>query len=190
MNKRLQEVLLIGVGDYIKTLLPITSGGIAEQIKKSSATIRNDLKTLEEMGYIRQLHKSGGRIPTVNGYREFIESKTKYEINSLSQVIIDLSNKVWELKIANLESVEILNVAILPLINNNTLFLTKTNIGSISSNLSAETPLTNEQADIVSNAITGMLRGMTLNEIVCLGQVYINTGPPAQYAIPLLKGGG
>ncbi|MDR1917809.1 MAG: hypothetical protein LBQ05_02365 [Christensenellaceae bacterium] len=181
LSKRLKELLLIGVKDYIKNLSPIASGSIAkkDEINRSSATVRNELKFLEELGYLRQLHTSGGRIPTVMGYKEFMESGIETtEVSSLSNIIIDLSNKIFEIKPDNIENIEILRVSITPLIDGNTIILTKTNAGSINSNIIADTPLTTVQADAISTAITGCLHGLNLEEIVCLGRIYTNPAPP------------
>ncbi|MDR0383913.1 MAG: hypothetical protein LBH47_01150 [Christensenellaceae bacterium] len=189
MNKRLKEVLSVGVKYYVRTLLPITSAIIAETVPKSSATIRNDLKILEEMGYLRQLHVSGGRVPTKAGYEEFMEDEREVkEVNSLSNVIIEISNKIWGLP--NLENYEITAVSILPMIDGRIMFLAKTNAGCITTKIGTETPLTNMQADVASNAIASYLRGITLDELTRLGQIYINTGPPQEKLLLTLKGGG
>jgi transcriptional regulator of heat shock response len=180
LSGRLQSVLMAGISDYVRDLLPITSGAISKktEIAKSSATIRNDLKILEELGYLRQLHISGGRVPTKMGYAEFIEnssSSSKITPNSLSEIIVDLANKVLALRIDNADEVEILGVSIISLLTGGTMFLTKTTAGSIHTNVTLDTPLSNAQADIAGNAITGCLRGLTLGEVVYLGRVYINT---------------
>jgi heat-inducible transcriptional repressor len=143
--------------------------------------VRNELKFLEELGYLRQLHTSGGRIPTVMGYKEFIESGIEpAEISSLSNIIIDLSNKIFEIKPDSIENIEILRVSITPLLDGSTIILTKTNAGSISSGIITDTPLSAAQADAVSTAITGCLHGLSLEEIVCLGRIYTNPAPPSE----------
>ena len=181
LSKRLRELLLAGIGDYIKNLTPIASGTISqkEEINRSSATVRNELKFLEELGYLRQLHTSGGRIPTAMGYKEYMDSgiQTK-EVSSLSNIIIDLSNKIFEIKPDNVENIEILRVSITPLLDGSTIILTKTNAGSISSSIATDTPLTPTQADAISTAITGCLHGLNFEEVVCLGRIYTVPAPP------------
>jgi len=80
MNNRLQELLRSSVEEYIKSATPISSGTIAGKVEVSlsPATIRSDLKTLEQMGLLRQIHTSGGRVPTTMGYRAYIDS-TNYQ---------------------------------------------------------------------------------------------------------------
>jgi predicted transcriptional regulator len=177
----LRELLLIGIRDYIKNLMPIASGTIARktEISRSPATVRNELKFLEELGYLRQLHTSGGRIPTALGYKEFIESGIEStERSSLSGIIIDLSNKIFEIKPNDIENIEILRVTVTPLLDGNTIILTKTNAGSITSNTLTDTPITPVQADAISTAITGCLHGLNFEEVVCLGRVYTAPAPP------------
>lgn len=74
LNKRQQEVLALIVRQYVETAEPVGSRYIARKLDLSSATIRNVMADLEELGYIAQPHTSAGRIPTDRGYRYFIDS--------------------------------------------------------------------------------------------------------------------
>lgn len=63
------------VTDHIRTGEPVGSGAVAARhgLGVSSATIRNDMASLEEMGYLTQPHTSAGRIPTDLGYRFYVD---------------------------------------------------------------------------------------------------------------------
>ena len=74
LNKRQQEVLGLIVRHYVETAEPVGSRYIARKVDLSSATIRNVMADLEDLGYIAQPHTSAGRIPTDRGYRYFIDS--------------------------------------------------------------------------------------------------------------------
>lgn len=76
LSERKKQILCMAVEEYIRDCSPITSGGIkdATELKCSTATLRNELNALEAMGYLRQLHTSGGRIPTPQGYRFYVEN--------------------------------------------------------------------------------------------------------------------
>ena len=67
------------IEEYILTRAPISSRIISENKQKtvSSATIRNELLKLEKRGFIYQPHASAGRIPTISGYREYINLISK-----------------------------------------------------------------------------------------------------------------
>lgn len=76
-NRRQQEVFGLIVRHYVETAEPVGSRYIARRLSLSSATIRNVMADLEEMGYITQPHTSAGRIPTDKGYRYYIDSIMK-----------------------------------------------------------------------------------------------------------------
>lgn len=75
MDDRKQKVLLAIVQDFIATAEPVGSRTIAKKygLGVSPATIRNEMADLEEMGYIEQPHTSAGRIPSVRGYRYYVD---------------------------------------------------------------------------------------------------------------------
>ena len=74
MNRRL-EVLRAIVEDYVATEEPVGSKSLAARhsLGVSPATIRNDMATLEQEGFITQPHTSAGRVPTDKGYRLFVD---------------------------------------------------------------------------------------------------------------------
>lgn len=76
LGARKAAVLRAVVEEYVRSGEPIGSETIAERydLGVSSATIRNDLAALEEMGYLTHPHTSAGRIPTDLGYRRFVDS--------------------------------------------------------------------------------------------------------------------
>ncbi|MBK9925665.1 MAG: heat-inducible transcription repressor HrcA [Anaerolineales bacterium] len=74
LTDRQRTLLLLIIRDYIDTAQPIGSKRLLEhyQLNLSSATIRNEMAALTEMGYLRQPHTSAGRVPTEDGYRYFV----------------------------------------------------------------------------------------------------------------------
>ncbi|MGW5717375.1 heat-inducible transcriptional repressor HrcA [Amycolatopsis sp. NPDC003865] len=83
-DERRFEVLRAIVADYVSNQEPVGSKAIVERhnLGVSSATVRNDMATLEEEGYITQPHTSAGRVPTDKGYRLFVDRLS--EIKPLS----------------------------------------------------------------------------------------------------------
>ncbi len=75
LDDRKAKILAIVVDEYIKTGEPVGSKAISKHpdINVSSATIRNDMAYLEQLGYLTQPHTSAGRVPTYNGFRVYIE---------------------------------------------------------------------------------------------------------------------
>ncbi len=74
-DERRFAVLRAIVADYVSNQEPVASKAIVDRhnLGVSSATVRNDMASLEEDGYITQPHTSAGRIPTDKGYRLFVD---------------------------------------------------------------------------------------------------------------------
>jgi len=74
LSERQQTLLLLIIRDHIESAQPIGSQRLVDHyhLKLSSATIRNEMSALTEMGYLRQPHTSAGRVPTEQGYRYFV----------------------------------------------------------------------------------------------------------------------
>ncbi len=76
LNDRQKKILKAVVEDYITSAEPIGSRHIAKKtdISLSSATIRNELADLEDLGYLVKTHTSSGRVPSDLGYRTYVDS--------------------------------------------------------------------------------------------------------------------
>jgi len=75
IDDRKLRILQAVIADYISTAQPIGSRTIAKKYKLgiSSATIRNEMSDLEEMGFLKQPHTSAGRIPSEKAYRLYVD---------------------------------------------------------------------------------------------------------------------
>ena len=74
LTERQKTLLILIIRDYIESAQPVGSKRLAEHyhLRLSTATIRNEMGALTEMGYLRQPHTSAGRVPTEEGYRYFV----------------------------------------------------------------------------------------------------------------------
>ncbi len=74
LTERQKTLLLLITRDYIESAQPVGSKRLVEHyhINLSTATIRNEMAALTEMGYLHQPHTSAGRVPTEEGYRYFV----------------------------------------------------------------------------------------------------------------------
>lgn len=77
MDERKKSLLKEIVENYVKTVKPVGSKSLCKKLKCSSATIRNEMAILENMGYIEKNHISSGRIPSELGYRYYVENLMK-----------------------------------------------------------------------------------------------------------------
>ena len=190
-NKRKQEIVLVAVDEYIKTAQPITSGQLNLHFKDiSSATIRNELNALESMGYFKQLHTSGGRVPTSLAYKEYVNSllnNDELNYDSIKDVITSYENKSVSListlttlakrlsKATNcpavlvqhgLQNLEIVNIQIIPLIQKDALLLVETNAGIIDDNISLDPNIDRPACVEASDYLTKHFKGKTIKYMV------------------------
>jgi heat-inducible transcriptional repressor len=75
LTERQKIVLALLVRDYVETAEPISSGRLVANyhLDFSSATARNEMAALEQRGYLFQPYTSAGRVPTINGYRYYVQ---------------------------------------------------------------------------------------------------------------------
>lgn len=87
LTERKKKILRAVVESYIRTAEPVGSKAILEltELKVSSATIRNELADLTEMGYLEQPHTSAGRVPSPKGYRLYVNELMEEQRLSLEE---------------------------------------------------------------------------------------------------------
>jgi heat-inducible transcriptional repressor len=100
LDERSRKVLMAVVESYIQRLDPVGSRHIAKKygFDISSATIRNVMADLEELGYLLQPHTSAGRIPTEKGYRFYVNNILEEAIKVNESFIKDLIKKLQDIK--------------------------------------------------------------------------------------------
>ena len=88
LNDRKKQILQAVIEEYINTAEPVSSGTLVEKygLEFSSATIRNDMADLEKEGYLEKPHTSAGRIPSVKGYRFYVDELLNDENISLDEI--------------------------------------------------------------------------------------------------------
>jgi transcriptional regulator of heat shock response len=81
MTEREEYILDLVVEEYVKTAMPVSSFHLIESygLDFSSATIRNELASLEREGFLEHPYSSSGRIPTDKGYRHYVNKLLKRE---------------------------------------------------------------------------------------------------------------
>ena len=110
MGERQNKLLKAIVESYIKNVKPVGSKSLCEMFNCSSATIRNDMSYLEELGYLEKTHTSSGRIPSEKGYNYYVENLMKPKeitgedfmklqtiLNNKELVLTDAINKCMEI---------------------------------------------------------------------------------------------
>lgn len=99
LDERKRKILKAIIQNYMETGEPVGSRTISKysDLKLSSATIRNEMSDLEEMGYIVQPHTSAGRIPSDKGYRLYVDQmlqEKEQEVTELKELMIQRTDKM------------------------------------------------------------------------------------------------
>ena len=186
LSERKIKILNIAVEEFIKDSAPITSGSVKDKtaLNVSTATLRNELNALEAMGFLKQLHTSGGRVPTAQGYRFYVENllkdvkATNKELEEIKSVIKNRTQSLSEMigKIAKLiskatnyptvvmmngiENLVLSEFKIIPLLDEKCMVLIGTNYGYISNTM--DFSATMENCQDASNYLTKYFKGETM----------------------------
>ena len=99
LDERKMKILKAIIQNYLETGEPVGSRTISKysDLKLSSATIRNEMSDLEELGYIIQPHTSAGRIPSDAGYRLYVDELMKSkdrEVTEMKEFMIQKVDKM------------------------------------------------------------------------------------------------
>lgn len=112
LTDRQHKILKMIVEEYIKTIHPVGSKSICEILDCSSATVRNEMMELEEMGLLEKTHTSSGRIPSEKGYRYYVDYLIEPETMStedIGRLDLILRNTSLKLSDAITKSMEIIS---------------------------------------------------------------------------------
>jgi len=106
LDERKMKILQAIIRNYLETGEPVGSRTISKytDLNLSSATIRNEMSDLEELGYILQPHTSAGRIPSDKGYRLYVDqmlaekeerlNQTAQEVKEMHQMLLEKEDKM------------------------------------------------------------------------------------------------
>ena len=102
LGERKKTILKAIIQTYLETGEPVGSRTISKyaDLNLSSATIRNEMSDLEEMGYIVQPHTSAGRIPSDKGYRFYVDQMMEYkerEVTEMKELMIQKQDKMEQI---------------------------------------------------------------------------------------------
>ena len=105
LTDRKKHILKVVVEDYIQTAEPVGSKTIAAEMggSVSSATIRNELADLVELGYLEQPHTSAGRVPSPKGYRLYVNELMEQQRLSLAET--EKINQSLQMKMEELDHI-------------------------------------------------------------------------------------
>lgn len=189
LDARKEKILKAIIQTYLETGEPVGSRTISKysDLKLSSATIRNEMSDLEEMGYIIQPHTSAGRIPSDKGYRFYVDQiirEKESQVNEMQEIMIQRVDRV-ELLLKHMAQILAANTNYATMISGPTSNLTKLKFiqlskveekkllivvvveGNIIRNsfVNLEEDLTNEDVLNLNILLNNSLNGLTIQEI-------------------------
>ena len=192
LDMRKMRILQAIIDDYILTATPVGSRTVSKKsdIALSSATIRNVMSDLEEMGYLEQPHTSAGRIPSEKAYRLYVnsimhramltESEQRFiqncysnTINKVDEIVRQtawvLSNmtKYTSLVLSpNINAVKLKHIQLVPVTEGKALVVIVTDAG-ITRDYMIRVPrdITAEQLERISRILTERLRNKRLDTV-------------------------
>ena len=190
ISEREKEILKVIVEEYIKTAKPISSSEICKIVKCSSATIRNEMVYLSDLGYLEKNHFASGRVPSEKGYKYYVDNLMKPKdmtgedmlklqtiFNNQSLALSDTIKKSIEIvsEITNYTSIvlgtnassnKLKTVEIVPLEENKILTLVITDKGVVEhKNLYLPSTISTLEVKKTVELINKLLVGTPINEI-------------------------
>lgn len=192
LDERKRKILNAVVYRYIMTGQPVGSKALAETLNLgiSPATIRNELSSLEDMGYLYQPHVSAGRVPTYLGYRFYVDNLTgriRLGVEERRAILALFSSKTRELEQLLQETTHLLSrltraaaMVIAPRLDRNSfkhidlvslrddliLMVVITDTGRVEKmTLSLESPVKPEDIEMVQNYLNEKLSGKKLDQL-------------------------
>jgi heat-inducible transcriptional repressor len=216
LNERKRKILNTIINEYISSAEPIGSRHIAKHadLGLSSATIRNEMADLEEMGYLEQPHTSAGRIPSDKGYRFYVNElmggyeATQQDIDILSaamtvkihqfdkvirqasMLLSKLTNYTAFLMAPEIKHGAIKTIELIPIDNTTMLIVLVTNEG-IMKNKRIIIPkgINSEYIPKISSVLKETLSGLSLDEIGVkkINEIKIALGSNEEMLFPVLE---
>ena len=103
LDNRKRKILQAIVEEYIETSEPVSSGSLVqnEELHCSSATIRNEMAELEQIGFLEKPHTSAGRVPSEKAYRYYVDELLRED--NLSRKEMEMIREMLEAKVNGLE---------------------------------------------------------------------------------------
>ena len=190
ITEREKEILKVIVEEYIKTAKPVSSSAICKLIDCSSATVRNEMVYLSDLGYLEKNHFASGRVPSEKGYKYYVDNLMKPKdmtgedmlklqtiFNNQSLALSDTIKKSIEIvaEITNYTSIvlgtnacfnKLKQVEIVPLEENKILTLVITDKGIVEhKNLYLPNSISTQEVRKTVELINKLLVGTPINEV-------------------------
>lgn len=217
MDDRKRWILQTIVDDYIDSAEPIGSRTIARkhELGLSSATIRNEMADLEEMGYLVQPHTSAGRAPSDKGYRLYVDELMEIrELNTeeIARIRIEMETRISELSQLIRQASAVLSrftkytsvavtpplrrtylkaIQVVPIDTGKAMVVVFTNAGTVRNSLVIlPENVSDDMLIVISNILKSKLKGTLLDriDVTVADDLEIEFGLSREITAPILEG--
>lgn len=190
LSARKRDVLRRVLDQYIREVHPVSSQAVAAGLDFSSATVRNELAALEEQGYLRQPHTSGGRVPTDRAYRFLVEelvsklsdtiaqrshvgqvyrqlgAETEALLEGTLDILTEMTGYVAWVSLPETNSLHIKSINFVEVDERELLLVLVTGAGVMQSRLvSVETPVKDLNPGLLAERLNNYLRGRSVVDV-------------------------
>lgn len=210
ISGRKLAILKAIIDDYIVTGIPVGSRTISKKpgMELSSATIRNEMSDLEELGFLEQPHTSAGRIPSDTAYRLYVDrlmrvarlspeeagkikdyfnarmNEIQEVIEKTAQVISETTEQIAMVLTPQLDAIELRRIQLVKITENRALLLIVTNSGLMKDTIISIPPdIGADYLDMISNMLTEKAFNKTLRQtdLNCIREVQSQIKSHAQF---------
>lgn len=189
LTDRQNQILKLIITEYIKSARPVGSNLICKELKCSSATIRNEMASLEELGLLEKTHTSSGRVPSEQGYRYYVDHLMKpKELNGedMLKLQIIFNNQQLELNDYLSESLKLIaditnytsivlggtshdnklkEISVVPIDNENLIVIVVTDKGHVENKKITLKNVSHEEIRKIVNLINDLIVGTPIDEV-------------------------
>jgi heat-inducible transcriptional repressor len=182
ISRRKQDLLLLLTEEFIRTSSPVSSSALVQFQRVSSATIRNELKELEELGFLRRPHTAAGCVPTSAAYRIYVDSLLSditvdtTEVRALARTFHLLSSEINKLVAKSLDKlvaesgymafVTLRSVNFIEIEQDQMMIVMVTDLGVLQSEpIKTDVPVRKLMLGHLNERLTNLLRGRPLSSV-------------------------
>ncbi len=218
MEDRKLKILRVIIDDFIRTAQPIGSRTLAKKhgLGISSATIRNEMADLEELGLLQQPHTSAGRVPSEEGYRLYVDSLMKASALNIEQkdlirklllhrvieiddvieqavtIMSDMTGLVSMISLPQFKKSKLANMKLIRVTDSKVLLILVSNSGIVKNLTVAISDINQRVLDMISDTLLSKLLGTPIEEITPkaihnIKKELVEYSDIIEYLVPLLR---
>lgn len=218
VDDRKLKILRVIIDDFIRTAQPVGSRTLAKKygLGISSATIRNEMADLEDLGLLQQPHTSAGRVPSEEGYRLYVDSLMQNRklniqqkdlirklllhrvieiddvINQATTIMAEMTGLVSMVSLPQFKKSKLENMKLIRVTDSKVLLILVSSSGIVKNLTLAMSDINQRVLDMISDTLLSKLHGTPIEEITPkaihnIKRELVEYADLIEYLVPLLK---